>query len=64
MVMPEMTGIELADKVACLLPGLPIILSSGFAEMPLVAATRLTRLPKPFDQATLAKLISETYLSR
>lgn len=64
MVMPEMTGIELADNITRLLPGLPIILSSGFAEMPLATTTKLTRLPKPFDQATLAKLIADTYPPR
>lgn len=60
MAMPDMTGIELANKIESLFPTLPIILSSGFAEISQDFQTALTRLPKPFDQSALAKVIAET----
>lgn len=64
MAMPDMTGVELANKIEPLFPKLPIILSSGFAEISQDLKTTLTRLPKPFDQSTLAKVIAETMRSR
>ncbi|MGH8405659.1 MAG: PAS domain S-box protein [Pseudomonas sp.] len=64
MAMPDMTGIELAGNIESLYPNLPIILSSGFAEISLDLKTTLTRLPKPFDQSALAKVIAETMRSR
>jgi CheY-like chemotaxis protein len=64
MAMPDMTGIELAGNIESLYPNLPIILSSGFAEISLDLKTTLTRLPKPFDQSALARVIAETMRSR
>ncbi|MFK3821027.1 PAS domain S-box protein [Pseudomonas yamanorum] len=64
MAMPDMTGIELAGNIEALYPKLPIILSSGFAEISLDLKTTLTRLPKPFDQSALAKVIAETLRTR
>lgn len=64
MAMPDMTGIELAGNIESLFPTLPIILSSGFSEITLDIKTTLTRLPKPFDQAALAKVIAETIRTR
>ncbi|NWD40724.1 hybrid sensor histidine kinase/response regulator [Pseudomonas yamanorum] len=64
MAMPDMTGIELAGNIEALYPKLPIILSSGFAEISLNLKTTLTRLPKPFDQSALAKVIAETLRTR
>jgi PAS domain S-box-containing protein len=64
MAMPDMTGIELAGNIEALYPELPIILSSGFAEISLDLKTTLTRLPKPFDQSALAKVIAETLRTR
>ena len=64
MAMPDMTGIELAGNIESLFPTLPIILSSGFSEITLDIKTTLTRLPKPFDQAALAKVIAETMRNR
>lgn len=60
MAMPDMTGIELANRIEPLFPTLPIILSSGFAEISQDFQTALTRLPKSFDQSALAKVIAET----
>lgn len=64
MAMPDMTGIELAGNIETLYPELPLILSSGFAEISLDLKTTLTRLPKPFDQSALAKVIAETMRTR
>lgn len=57
-VMPGMSGPELAEQIARITPGLPIILSSGYAELQAAAMTGLTRLPKPFTQAELARIIN------
>jgi len=56
--MPGMTGVELAHKCRELRPGLPILLATGYAELPSGATTDLPRLPKPYQQADLAKAIS------
>jgi PAS domain S-box-containing protein len=56
--MPQMTGVELADSIAAQHPGTPVILATGYAELPQGAATQLPRLAKPFLQADLARAIS------
>nr|WP_314577093.1 PAS domain S-box protein [uncultured Pseudomonas sp.] len=58
-VMPNMTGPELAQQIAVLFPGLPIIISSGFTDTPSINMTGLLRLPKPFNQADLARVIEQ-----
>jgi PAS domain S-box-containing protein len=55
--MPGMTGLQLADAVAAERPGMVILLSTGYAELPSEARSDLPRLSKPFDQAALAKAI-------
>ncbi|HJQ57597.1 MAG TPA: response regulator, partial [Vineibacter sp.] len=54
--MPGMSGIELADAARQLRPGLPILLASGYAELP--ADSDLPRLSKPYDQDQLAAQIA------
>jgi CheY-like chemotaxis protein len=56
--MPEMTGLQLAERAATMRPGLRIILATGYAELPAGQHTDLPRLGKPFDQAVLAKSIA------
>ena len=58
-VMPIMTGPELAQQISLLFPGLPIIISSGFTDAPSINTTGLLRLPKPFNQAELARMIAQ-----
>lgn len=53
--MPKMTGVQLAEAVQALLPDLPILVATGYAELP--ANVNLPRLSKPFDQAALARAI-------
>jgi PAS domain S-box-containing protein len=56
--MPNITGVELADAIRAQHPGLPVLLATGYAELPLDAATDLPRLSKPFFLADLARAIS------
>jgi PAS domain S-box-containing protein len=57
--MPNMTGAELVATVQKISPSLPIVLASGYAELPLGLVTGLTRLPKPFTQHELECAISQ-----
>jgi CheY-like chemotaxis protein len=55
--MPRMTGLELASVAAERWPHLPVILASGYAEIPAGSEAAIPRLSKPFDQATLHRTI-------
>lgn len=52
--MPRMTGSELAKAVRLLRPRLPILLATGYADLPEGDDLNLPRLAKPYDQAQLA----------
>ena len=56
--MPRMTGIDLAKKIMALRPGVPIILATGYAELPAATHTSLPRLSKPFRQDALAEAVA------
>ncbi len=57
--MPRMTGVELAGHVRSARPELPVVLATGYAEMPAGAAELVTaRLEKPFSAAELAALLA------
>ncbi|MBY5367284.1 PAS domain S-box protein [Rhizobium leguminosarum] len=57
--MPRMTGAQLAQAIRNEWPDMPIILASGYAEIPQGAdIVDLPRLGKPFSQAQLAEAIS------
>jgi PAS domain S-box-containing protein len=62
--MPGMTGVELATKAREINPGLPILLATGYADLPSGTTTDLPRLSKPYQQTELAnqigKLLSRT----
>ena len=55
--MPGMTGAQLADAIEQAHPGLPVIIITGFAELPPHASSR-PRLDKPFRQAELARAVN------
>jgi len=55
--MPGMRGTELAAQIGQKYPGLPIILATGYAELPNDEASGLPRLAKPFRQEDIAKVI-------
>ncbi len=57
--MPGLTGTQLAERIKAHKPGLPIILATGYADMPPGASPGLIRLNKPFDQEALTRAISE-----
>ena len=52
-VMPGMTGVELAAASRELRPSLPILLATGYAELPEGAQLDLPRLAKPYHQDQL-----------
>ncbi len=56
--MPGMTGTELARQIRQLWPSLPIILATGYAELPNGEDPGLPRLGKPYVQAELAAQIA------
>jgi signal transduction histidine kinase len=62
--MPGMTGLEFARRVRERYPGLPIILATGYAELPFGPDSELDlpRLTKPFLQRDLADVIARQRL--
>ena len=59
--MPGMTGIQLAEVVRRKRPHLPILLATGYADLPASRLANLPRLSKPYQQAQLQAQI-ETLL--
>jgi len=55
--MPTMTGVELARQVRQFRPNLPIILATGYAELPGGDDLGLPRLNKPYKPEELAAAI-------
>lgn len=51
--MPGMTGTELAEQARRLQPDLPILLATGYADLPSGQKSDLPRLSKPYMQDTL-----------
>jgi CheY-like chemotaxis protein len=58
--MPEMTGAQLADAVRKGWPELPVLMVSGYAELPDGAAIGVPRLAKPFREDQLARAVRES----
>ncbi len=52
--MPEMTGGDLANAARDLFPDLPILIASGYAELPPGIDFDVARLAKPYSQQQLA----------
>ncbi|MGE7367499.1 ATP-binding protein [Neorhizobium sp. NPDC001467] len=55
--MPQMTGSELAREISRQHPDLPVILATGYAELPAGSDQHLPRLAKPFTQAQLKEIV-------
>jgi CheY-like chemotaxis protein len=55
--MRGMTGLELAREIRARWPEMPIILATGYAELPVPPGFDLPRLHKPFDQKALAEAV-------
>ena len=56
--MPGMTGTELAIHIRRDWPELPIVIATGYAELPAEAELDLPRLLKPYRQQELAELVA------
>ncbi len=57
--MPNMTGVQLIGAMRGDRPDLPIILASGYADLPPGVTTGMTRLAKPFLQQDLVRVLAE-----
>jgi CheY-like chemotaxis protein len=57
--MPGMNGAQLAAEARRLKPDMPILLATGYAEMPNGASVDLPRLGKPYSQGQLAREIGK-----
>jgi PAS domain S-box-containing protein len=55
--MPGMTGLELAEIARSKRPGLPVLLVTGYADLPACELAKLPRLAKPYQQADLQAAI-------
>jgi PAS domain S-box-containing protein len=58
-VMPRMTGLQLIRTIREEWPELPVILATGFAELPQDTGAANPRLPKPFRQKDLRHAVNE-----
>ena len=56
-IMPLMTGLQLAEAVRNDHPMMPILLATGYAELP--AGSQWPRIAKPFAQDDLARAIAD-----
>jgi CheY-like chemotaxis protein len=57
--MPTMSGLQLAAIVRQERADMPIILATGYGELPASADLKLVKLAKPFDQPLLAMALAE-----
>ena len=62
--MPHMTGTQLAEAIRSEWPAMPIMLATGYAELPPQEGKELPKLSKPFLLADLKKALAETVDSR
>jgi signal transduction histidine kinase/ActR/RegA family two-component response regulator len=63
--MPSMTGLQLAECIRDRFPGLPVILATGYAELPAdPAKLGLLKLTKPCTQQEIAAAIYQAVASR
>jgi PAS domain S-box-containing protein len=58
--MPQMTGTDLAQAIRAEWPTLPVILATGYAELPPDADPNLRKIGKPFGLGALEQVIAET----
>jgi PAS domain S-box-containing protein len=58
--MPNMNGLELAAAIKASLPTLPVILATGYAELPANTTLDIPRLNKPYTQEQMASVLAAT----
>jgi CheY-like chemotaxis protein len=57
--MPKMTGVQLANAARELRPDLPILMATGYADLPPGMSTDIARLRKPYQQHQLVAEIAK-----
>jgi signal transduction histidine kinase/FixJ family two-component response regulator len=62
--MPKMTGVQLAVAARELRPNLPVLLATGYADLPLGASLDIPRLRKPYQQHQLVAEIARALSTR
>ena len=55
--MPRVTGLALAQEIETRYPDLPVVLATGYAELPPGEGEALPRLAKPYSQAELVQVL-------
>ena len=58
--MPRMSGVQLIEAMARDWPALPVILATGYAEIPGGVDLKAPRLTKPFTEKELAQAVKAT----
>jgi len=58
-IMPRMTGVQLAERIARDWPDLPVMIATGYAEMEPGSGVNLPKLSKPFTQGELAAKMAQ-----
>lgn len=61
--MPHMTGAQLIGRVRERWPSLPIVMATGYAELPAGVRLDVRRLAKPYSQASLADAVTSVLAS-
>lgn len=62
--MPKMTGVQLAAAIKAERPGIPIILATGYAELPAGEDAELPKLGKPFGQQELMQAVAAAMVNQ
>jgi PAS domain S-box-containing protein len=62
--MPQMSGLQLIGAIRERWPDLPVILATGYAELPAGGGGDLAKLGKPFGEKELAGAIAKTFSAR
>lgn len=62
--MPRMTGLQLAEAIHVRRPNLPVVLATGYAELPTDHPNIAFKLDKPYFQGQLEKAVHEALRSR
>ena len=56
--MPRMTGAQLMEAIHARWPQMPVILATGYAQLPGGIGVEVTKLGKPFSEQDLARAIA------
>jgi CheY-like chemotaxis protein len=62
--MPNMTGLQLVEKVRAILPDLPVVVATGYGDILQSGKACVTKLAKPFTQAELEQALVDAVMVR